>query len=187
MSTWKSCPECGTYTSEIFSIQRGGTCGDPRLRHPGVFTVPTKKTAKPRPSWDDYFFSLAKLVSTRATCPRASIGVVLVSKDHRVISTGFNGAPAGKDHCADVGCDLFADHCVRATHAEVNAVDGAIENIAACADWDLDSLDAPEDRYRNVLAKLEPTAYVIGPRPVCSHCARTLRLAGVVDVKWREA
>ena len=56
-----------------------------------------------RPDWDTYFLSLAKAVATRSTCPRASVGAVIV-KDKRVLATGYNGAPLGEPHCTEVGC-----------------------------------------------------------------------------------
>ncbi|HEY8297081.1 MAG TPA: cytidine/deoxycytidylate deaminase family protein [Candidatus Baltobacteraceae bacterium] len=74
-----------------------------------------------RPGWDEYFMQIARTVATRATCPRASVGAVLV-RDHRILTTGYNGAPRGVAHCAEVGCTLASEHCVRATHAEANAV-----------------------------------------------------------------
>ncbi|HHT9130864.1 MAG TPA: deoxycytidylate deaminase [Candidatus Tripitaka californicus] len=68
---------------------------------------------------------LAKVVSQRATCPRASVGAVIVL-DNRVMTTGYNGSPRGVEHCTDVGCDIRVidgvEHCNRATHAELNAV-----------------------------------------------------------------
>jgi len=64
---------------------------------------------------------VARTVGTRATCPRASVGCVLV-REHRILTTGYNGAPRGVAHCTDVGCTLVNDHCLRATHAEANAV-----------------------------------------------------------------
>ncbi len=64
---------------------------------------------------------IARTVSTRATCPRAAVGCVLV-RDHRILTTGYNGAPRGVAHCTEVGFTLVNDHCARATHAEANAV-----------------------------------------------------------------
>ncbi|KKL26258.1 hypothetical protein LCGC14_2397100 [marine sediment metagenome] len=75
-----------------------------------------------RPGWDSYFLSIAKVVSTRSTCPRASVGAVVVSEDNRILSTGYNGSPSGEPHCIDVGCDMVDDHCQRTLHAEVNAI-----------------------------------------------------------------
>ncbi|MBI4127982.1 MAG: dCMP deaminase [Parcubacteria group bacterium] len=74
-----------------------------------------------RPSWDTYFLNIAKVVSERATCLRASVGAVFVV-GNRVLTTGYNGSPPGKPHCIDVGCDVVDGHCQRAIHAECNAV-----------------------------------------------------------------
>jgi len=75
-----------------------------------------------RPTWDEYFFSIARAVSLRSTCPRLAVGAVLV-RDNRVLSVGYNGAPSGQPHCIDVGCDMRDGHCVRTIHAERNALD----------------------------------------------------------------
>lgn len=75
-----------------------------------------------RPSWDDYFLDLADHASTRATCPRLSVGCVLVDADRQIVSTGYNGSPRGTVHCSEAGCLLSSNHCIRAVHAEANAV-----------------------------------------------------------------
>jgi dCMP deaminase len=74
-----------------------------------------------RPSWDDYFMALARLVSTRATCSRARVGAVLV-KQKRIISTGYNGAPPYLQDCDEVGHLMEDGHCIRVLHAEENAI-----------------------------------------------------------------
>lgn len=75
-----------------------------------------------RPDWPAYFNAIAEVVSRRATCPRASVGAVIVSANHRILATGYNGAAAGQIHCDDEGCVMEGGHCQRAIHAEVNAV-----------------------------------------------------------------
>ena len=83
----------------------------------------------PRPSWDEYFMSIARQVATRSTCIRRQVGAVLV-RDKRILATGYNGAPSGMPHCADVGCLREQLHVpsgknhelCRAIHAEQNAV-----------------------------------------------------------------
>ncbi len=74
-----------------------------------------------RPSWDDYFMALAKIIGTRGTCDRLRAGAVLV-KDKRIISTGYNGSPPGLPHCDDVGHLMEEGHCVRTIHGEHNAI-----------------------------------------------------------------
>lgn len=82
-----------------------------------------------RPSWDMYFMEVARLVATRSTCLRRQVGAVLV-RDERIIATGYNGAPQGLPHCAEVGC-LREQQGVpsgqryelcRGVHAEQNAI-----------------------------------------------------------------
>ncbi len=56
-----------------------------------------------RPSWDEYFLEIAKIVAKRSTCLRRHVGAILV-KDKRILATGYNGAPSNIRHCLDVGC-----------------------------------------------------------------------------------
>lgn len=52
-----------------------------------------------RPSKDEYFIKMAKLVSERATCLRRKVGCVLVNARGHVIGTGYNGVATGLPHC----------------------------------------------------------------------------------------
>jgi len=89
----------------------------------------SEKSSQSRPSWDEYFMDIAEKTAERSTCERAQVGAVLV-KDRRIISTGYNGAPAGLPHCSEVGCLIrkvgseedLEDHCHRTVHAEQNAI-----------------------------------------------------------------
>jgi dCMP deaminase len=74
-----------------------------------------------RPDWDSYFLKIAAAVSERSTCDRALVGCVLVL-EKRILTTGFNGSPAGLPHCEEVGHLMVEDHCVRTIHAETNAI-----------------------------------------------------------------
>ncbi len=64
---------------------------------------------------------IAFTVAERSTCDRAHVGAVIV-RDRRILTTGYNGAPAGLPHCDDVGHLMVDGHCVRALHAEQNAI-----------------------------------------------------------------
>jgi dCMP deaminase len=75
-----------------------------------------------RPSWDDTMLDIARVVSQRSTCLRLQAGAVIATADHKVVATGYNGAPHGLEHCTVLGCMIEGGHCVRAVHAEVNAV-----------------------------------------------------------------
>jgi dCMP deaminase len=45
--------------------------------------------------WDEYFLVLAKAVSIKSKDPKCAVGAVVVSEDHIVLSTGFNGLARG--------------------------------------------------------------------------------------------
>ena len=94
-----------------------------------------KKTNSPipeddRPSWDEYFMEMAELTAQRSTCLRRHVGAVIV-RDKHAMSTGYNGAPKGLQHCAELGGCLREKLHVpsgerhelcRALHAEQNAI-----------------------------------------------------------------
>ncbi len=82
-----------------------------------------------RPSWDEYFMEITRLVARRSTCLRRQVGAVLV-KDKNILATGYNGTPAGIAHCLDVGClrekqgipSGERHELCRGLHAEQNAI-----------------------------------------------------------------
>ena len=91
------------------------------LRHPG------------RPSWDDYFMGITFQVAKRSTCDRAHVGSTIV-RDRRILTTGYNGAPAGLPHCDEIGHLMIGGHCVRTLHAEQNAIiQAALHGVSAAA------------------------------------------------------
>lgn len=82
-----------------------------------------------RPSWDQYFMEMAEVAKKRSTCTRRQVGAVIV-KDNRIMTTGYNGVPAGMEHCETRGClrDQLAvpsgerHELCRGLHAEQNAI-----------------------------------------------------------------
>lgn len=85
-----------------------------------------------RPSWHEYFMFIAKVVSSRSTCNSRPTGCVIV-KDKRVLTTGYNGALSGMQHCTDKGPDFCYRRSVgipddskyntcSSVHSEANAV-----------------------------------------------------------------
>ncbi len=82
-----------------------------------------------RPSWDEYFMSIAKVVATRGNCMKRKVAAIIV-KDRRVISTGYNGTPRGARNCNEGGCPrcnsmaesgTALDECL-CCHGEENAI-----------------------------------------------------------------
>ncbi len=92
-----------------------------------------KSEAHKRPSWDEYFLQMAELVGTRGTCDRGHVGCV-ITKDKRILATGYAGSPVGLPHCDEVGHEMHtvtnedgttSRHCIRTTHSETNAIANA--------------------------------------------------------------
>ncbi len=91
-----------------------------------------------RPSWDEYFMQIAKLVAQRSTCLRRKVGAILV-REKRVLCTGYNGAPQGLIHCRKLGClrekwgipSGQRQEMCRGLHAEQNAIiQGALHGVS---------------------------------------------------------
>lgn len=83
-----------------------------------------------RPTFDEVFMELAYVWSKRSTCLRRHVGAV-VAKDKQQLTAGYNGAPKGIPHCAELGGCLreklhvpsgTRHELCRGTHAEQNAI-----------------------------------------------------------------
>ena len=122
-----------------------------------------------RPSWDEYFLGIAKAVSLRADCTRRRVGAVIVV-DGRIVSTGYNGAPAGAKGCLSAGAcprgklsvqeqprDFGYGNC-DAVHAEANALLYAYRDVRGAT---LYCTDKP-----------------------CVDCAKLIAGAGIKEVVW---
>ena len=74
-------------------------------------------------SWDEYFMGVALLAARRSKDPNTQVGACIVSDDNIILSTGYNGLPAG---CSDdeypwarEGAETKYPYVV---HAELNAI-----------------------------------------------------------------
>lgn len=115
-----------------------------------------------RPTWPEYFFELASVTSKRATCPRLSVGCVLV-KGNRVLSQGYNGALKNCPQCDEVGCKMVEGHCVRSVHAETNAIAQAARHGISVEGADAYLTHQP-----------------------CHRCELLLRASGIMLIHWQQ-
>jgi dCMP deaminase len=129
-----------------------------------------KEHNKPnRKSWDDYFRDIAQLVASRSTCLRRQVGAVLV-KDHQILSTGYNGAPANIAHCEQAGClreqlsipSGEKHELCRGTHAEQNAICQAAKHGISIHGSTLYCTNQP-----------------------CSICTKMIINAGILEVRYQ--
>ena len=86
----------------------------------------------------NYYLNIAETVAQRSTCLRKKSGAVIVNNDE-IVSTGYSGAPRGRENCMDLGfCSkkkFFPnvrhagyDAC-RSVHAEMNAIREACKKL----------------------------------------------------------
>lgn len=103
-----------------------------------------------RPSWDEYFMDITRLVARRSTCLRRQVGAVLV-KQKNILATGYNGTPTGITHCDVTGClreqlqvpSGERHELCRGLHAEQNAIIQAARHGVNIADSTLYCTNSP--------------------------------------------
>lgn len=126
------------------------------------------KPERLRPGWDEYFMEIAGVVAKRSTCLRRQIGALIV-KDHRILTTGYNGAPSGLAHCLEIGCmrdqqgilSGTRHELCRALHSEMNAIIQAAQHGVSTNGATLYCTHQP-----------------------CSVCARMMINAGIVRIVY---
>ena len=78
----------------------------------------------------NYYLDIAQTVAERGTCLRRNYGAIIVKNDE-IISTGYVGAPRGRQNCSDLGRCIRQElkiprgeryEMCRSVHAEANAV-----------------------------------------------------------------
>ena len=80
--------------------------------------------------WDQYFLCLAIAASLKSKDPRCQVGAVIASKDHVVLSTGFNGFARGVEDADNLLADV-PEKLKVICHAEANAIVNAARIGAA--------------------------------------------------------
>ena len=83
-----------------------------------------------RISKPNYYLDIAQTVAKRSTCLRKKYGAIIVKND-AIVSTGYNGAPRGRENCSALGYCMRDQlgiprgeryEMCRALHAEQNAI-----------------------------------------------------------------
>jgi len=109
-----------------FTVENNGSLEE---LHEAVQRVLEQSSFFERPTWDEYFMSIAQVVASRSNCVKRKVAAVIVL-DRRIISTGYNGTPRGTRNCNEGGCprcNAFVeggtrlDECL-CSHGEENAI-----------------------------------------------------------------
>ena len=128
----------------------------------------------------NYYLDIADAVLERSTCLRRQYGAILVRNDE-IVSTGYNGAPRGRQNCVDLGRCTREELQVpsgqryelcRSVHAEANAIISAARSAALGGTLYLCGRDAR-------------TGELLGDTTSCSMCRRMIINAGIEKVVIR--
>lgn len=110
-------------------------------------------------NWNERFINLAALIGSWSKDPSKKIGAVIVDKDNRIVSTGFNGFARG---VIDNKEDLENKDLKRLLmlHAEENAILYAKQDLTCCK------------------------IYIAG-LPPCVHCTSMIIQSGIKEVYFK--
>ena len=115
-------------------------------------------------SWDEFFMRVAVAAKLRSKDPKTQVGACIADKDHRILSVGYNGTPAGIDDdefpWESTGEPLTDKHNY-VIHAEANAI----------------------LNYRGSNKDLVGATIYVTLFP-CHECAKTLVQAGIGEVVY---
>lgn len=130
---------------------------------------------------ENYYLDIAQTVLARSTCLRRHYGAIIVKHDE-IISTGYNGAPRGRENCMDLDfCTRMAMNIpsgqryelCRSVHAEANAIISASRSEMLGATLYMSCVN-PE------------TKELIANSTSCSMCRRLIINAGIEKVVIRD-
>lgn len=130
----------------------------------------------------NYYLDIAEVVAERGTCLRRHFGAIIVNND-QIISTGYVGAPRGRQNCSDLGYCAREKLNVprgeryelcRSVHAEANAIIHASRT---------DMIDAT----LYLVGKEAATGEYVQNANSCAMCKRMIINAGIATVVIRES
>lgn len=129
----------------------------------------------------NYYLDIAEAVSKRSTCLRRIYGAVIVKNDE-IISTGYVGAPRGRQNCSDLNYCLREKLAIprgeryemcRSVHAEANAIISASREKMLGSTLYLVGFEMPAMEY-------------IVRSSCCAMCKRMVINAGIERVVIRD-
>jgi dCMP deaminase len=100
------------------------------------------KITSQRPSRECTLMEVAELYARRSTCSRAHVGAV-IAHEGRILSTGYNGSPAGMPHCDHSDGSRDSEGCRTAVHAEANSIAFAAKHGIRILDSELYTTFSP--------------------------------------------
>jgi dCMP deaminase len=114
--------------------------------------------------WDSYFMGIAMLSAQRSKDPNTQVGACVVSKDKKILSVGYNGAPNGYNDDTKMPWDREGDFLntkyAYVCHAELNAI------------------------LNNKGSNLEGSTIYVDLFP-CNECAKAIIQSGIKEIVYK--
>ncbi len=129
----------------------------------------------------NYYLDIAQTVAERGTCLRRNYGAIIVKNDE-IISTGYVGAPRGRQNCIDIGRCIRQEMNIprgeryeicRSVHAEANAIISAARRDMIGAVLYMVGIEADTHEF-------------VANSNSCSMCKRMIINAGIEKVVIRD-
>jgi dCMP deaminase len=150
-----------------------------------------------RPDWDTWALGIAQAVATRGDCTRLQVGAVILDERHRIVQTGYNGAPPGGPSC-------LAGECPRGRHYLAPRLDASTAAQCACGTrWPCAQAVPPGSSYdtgpgtcialhaemNSIIwanpARLPGATIYVTCKP-CEGCTRMISGSGIARTVWDE-
>jgi dCMP deaminase len=134
-----------------------------------------------RISKENYYLDIAETVASRSTCLRKKYGAIIVKNDV-IVSTGYNGAPRGRQNCNDIGTCMREKMNIprgeryelcRSIHSEANAIINASREQMLGATLYMACIDPKDDS-------------LVDGTSSCMMCKRMVINAGIAKVVIRD-
>lgn len=119
-----------------------------------------------RPDWDEYFMGIAKVVALRSNCIKRKVAAV-ITKEKRIIATGYNGTPRGVKNCSEGGCP------------RCNAIDSSGKGLDECLCSHAEENAIVQSAYHGVCIKDSVLYTTFSP---CLMCTKMIINAGIREV-----
>lgn len=126
-------------------------------------------------SWDKTFIEIAEKYAEHSSCAKYHVGAI-ITRDRRIISSGYNGVPSGKPHCNSIfkNINFKEDKVMSEKHHEwslKNEIHAEMNAIGFAAKYEALTRDA--------------TIYItLAP---CLNCSKAIIAAGIKRVVYKES
>ena len=109
-------------------------------------------------NWDQYFMSMAEVAASKSKDPSTKVGCLIVDENNHIVSTGYNGFPAGFNdtHKRWQKPEKYSYVC----HSEMNALIHSVVPVKNC--------------------KMYTTMYP------CDNCAKYIANSGIKEIIYKE-